>query len=141
MAGWRRNRALSATVAACCALLVLAGPAAANDSRHGDDDPAGTIASYDDETNLLVIALADGGSVSGIVTGRTWIDDGERRCGERHRAAARRHGDWCGKRRTGDHGWHHNRGEESDLVAGAVVEDAILVLKDGKAWFAKIELD
>lgn len=61
-----------------------------------------------------------------------------------------RTGDWCHERRSGNHdgdrgdrGWHHgwDKGDESDLVAGAVVDDAILILKDGRAWYAKVELD
>jgi hypothetical protein len=163
MFGWRKAQALTPLLAtALVALLALAGPATAKTgSHHGDDDPAGTIASYDEETNKLTIDLADGGSVSGLVTSRTWIDDGDRGCrdggdeGDASRKArsagkgsGARHGDWCHERRNGDHdgdgdrhGWWRHNGEESDLVAGAVVEDAILVLKDGKAWFAKVELE
>jgi len=150
------------------ALLALAGPATAHNGKgwHDDDDPAGTIASYDSESGVLTIDLTEGGSVSGIVTSRTWIDAGHRKgCGDddpgdatRKAKAARkggkkaRSGDWgCHERRNGrhghgegrgwHHGWKHNHGDESDLVPGAVVEDAILVLKDGKARYAKVELE
>jgi hypothetical protein len=138
---------------AALALLALAGPATANDSWHGDDGPAGTIASYDSDTNKLVIDLADGGQVAGTVTRWTWIDaDDAHGCGDGGKSKARRdgrkarHGDWCERKRTGDHdghhGWRHGPdGDESDLVEGAVVDDAILVLKDGRAFFAKVDLD
>jgi len=166
MQGFRRFRAWAPLLAAL-ALLALAGPAAAhNGSKHGGDDgPAGTIASYDSESGVLTIDLAEGGSISGLVTSRTWIDAGRKECGDddggdasRKAKQARkggkqaRTGDWgCHERRNGrhghgegrgwHHGWSHNRGDESDLVPGAVVEDAILILKDGKAWYAKVELD
>jgi len=156
MQGFRRSRprALAPLLAvAATAMLALAGPATANDGHHGDDDPAGTIASYDTATNKLVIDLAEGGQVAGKVTRWTWIDaDGNRGCG-RHGDETRRHGrkllhgDWCERRRRngdhdGHHGWRHGPdGDESDLVAGAVVDDAILVLKDGRAFFAKVDLD
>ena len=174
MTGFRRARALAPLMAtALVALLALAGPATANDGGkgwHDDDGPAGTIASYDSETGLLTIDLAEGGSISGLVTSRTWIDAGHKKgCGDdggeegasRKARAARkggkeaRTGDWgCHGRRNGSHGerghgegrgwhhgWSHNHGDESDLVPGAVVEDAILILKDGKAWYAKVELE
>ena len=159
MQGFRRSRvrALAATLAiAALGLLALAGPATANDRSHGSDDPAGTIASYDSETGKLVIDLTEGDSVAGFVTRWTWIDaDNHHGCGgdggsdtpkaKRH---GRRtlHGDWCGRKRKGfhhgHHGWRHGPdGEESDLVVGAIVDDAILVLKDGRATFAKVDLD
>jgi len=157
MQGYRRRnraRALAPVLAiAAIALLALAGPASANDRSHGDDDPAGTIASYDSETGTLVIDLTDGGSISGTVTRWTWIDaDEEHGCGHHGDEAKRHgrktlHGDWCErKRRNGDHGGHHGwrhgpDGDESDLVVGAVVDDAVLVLKDGRAIFAKVDLD
>jgi hypothetical protein len=165
MTGFRRARGLAPVLAtALVALLALVGPATAHNGKgwHDDDDPAGTIASYDGETRKLVIDLAKGGSISGVVTSRTWINDGDRGCndgsdGDASRKAKQarkggkqaRTGDWCHERRNGDHGdhgdrgWHHgwDKGDESDLVAGAVVEDAILILKDGKAFYAKVELD
>lgn len=129
------------------ALLALASPAAAH--HHGesgfDDGPAGTIASYDSGSGRLVIDLADGGSISGLVSRFTWIEvDGDDGCDDRH---GRRLHDWC--RRQQLHGfahgddnddWRHDRGSAEDLVAGAMVDDALLVLKDGRAFFAKIEL-
>lgn len=129
------------------AMLVLASPAAAHGggshSGFDDDDPAGQIASFDSETGVLVIDLADGGSISGLVTRRTWIkDEGDHHCGDRRHLNG-----WCRKRlhRSDSgrhHGWDHaSRGDTDDLVPGATVEDALLVLKDGRAFFWKIELD
>jgi hypothetical protein len=159
MQGFRRNRAraLAPTLAiAVTALLALAGPAVAHNDSHGSDDPAGTIASYDTDTGKLVIDLTDGDSIAGFVTRWTWIDaEDNRGCGgdgggdtSKAKRHGRRtlHGDWCERKRTGDHhghhGWRHGPdGDESDLVEGAVVDDAILVLRDGRAFFAKVDLD
>ncbi len=106
-----------------------------------------------------MIDLAEGGSISGLVTSRTWIDGDDDGCDATRKAKSARdggkvarNGDWgCHERGNGrhghgegrgwHHGWSHNHGDESDLVAGAVVEDAILVLKDGIAWYAKVDLD
>lgn len=151
MTGYRRARTLATILSAISlvALLAFAGPAAATGSPRGDDDPAGKIASFDEETGKLVIDLARGGMVSGTVTARTWIDDGDEGCDRRGRRHARRafHGDSCERRLSGDgehgdHDWPDGPdGDESDLVAGAVVEDAILILKDGRALYAKVELE
>lgn len=150
--GFRHRRGLSPVVGfllAIGAMLAFAGPASAH--HHGDfgsDDPAGTISSFDPTTGVLTIDLADGGQVSGLVTDETRIETGSGGCrhhgdDERHsrkgRASALRHhfGDH-------DHGWHHGWGDDEgssdDLVAGAVVDDAILILADGKATFVKVEL-
>jgi hypothetical protein len=150
MTGYRRARALASTLGAIsiAAMLAFAGPATATDSSRGDDDPAGKIASYNEETGKLTIDLARGGMVSGFVTGRTWIDDGDEGCDRKGRHARRGlHGDLCDERRFsgdghGDHDWPDGPdGDESDLVEGAVVEDAILILKDGRALYAKVELE
>jgi hypothetical protein len=150
MTGYRnRIPRLAMTLAAIslAALLAFAAPAAATDSSPGEGDPAGKIASFDRETGKLVIDLARGGMIGGFVTGRTWIDDGEEGC-ERPARAARTglHGDSCRRHLSGDdhgdHDWPDGPdGDESDLVEGAVVEDAILILKDGRAFYAKIELE
>jgi hypothetical protein len=134
---------------ALVALFALAGPAAAHhSSRDFDaDDPAGTIASYDADSGVLVLDLADGGSVSGLVTRYTWIDAGDHDGCDRSRHSQRHqlHGNWCRRQLHhfgGDHSWPHGpRGSSDDLVPGAVVEDALLVLKDGRAFFAKVELE
>jgi hypothetical protein len=108
------------------AMLAFAGPASAHHHDFGsDDNPAGTISSFDPETGVLAIDLADGGQISGLVTDETRIET-DRGCRHGHG----RH-----------HGWDHgSEGDTDDLVAGAVVDDAILVLEDGKAIFAKVEL-
>jgi hypothetical protein len=145
MDAWKRHTML--LVAAAAATLALAGPVTAHDSDDGhgngfhDAAPAGEIASYDADTDTLVIDLAKGGSVSGLVTSRTWImsDDGD--CDERRA----RYGNWCrrglsrGGHEWGDH-WRHGRGDSDELVPGRAVEDALLVLKDGRAFFWKVEL-
>lgn len=153
MTGYRnRARTLASTLGAISlvALLAFAAPATATDSSDpsGDDDPAGKIASYNQETGKLTIGLARGGMVSGFVTRRTWIDDGNEGCERKARRHARRgfHDDSCDRRLSGedhgDHDWPDGPdGDESDLVEGAVVEDAILILKDGRAFYAKVELE
>ena len=134
--------ALLAAVAAL-AVLALAIPALAHDGE-GDgrfgDAAAGTIASFDEGSGVLTIDLTEGGSTSGLVTRSTWIGDrghgGSCEDGDRDR---RRHArTWC---RHGDRGRHHGRGDTSDLLAGAAVDDAVLVLDDGRAFFAKVDLD
>ena len=137
----RKPLLLLGAAALAAAALAMAGIATANDDSHDDDDPAGTIASFDRDSGKLVVALGDGGRVAGKVTRLTWIDDGERWCDE---GDERRHlwGDDCRRQlhRDGD-GWRHGpRGDVDDLVEGAVVEDALVVLKDGRAFYAKIEL-
>ena len=150
MTGYRRARGRVPTLAAISlvALLAFAGPATATDPSRGDDDPAGKIVSFDRETGKLVIDLTRGGTVSGFVTGRTWIDDGDEGCERKSRKARRAfHSDSCQRRLSGDgdhgdHDWPDGpNGDESDLVEGAVVEDAILILKDGRAFYAKVELE
>lgn len=147
----RQATLVAASLLAAVALLAFAGPGAANsDGGHpgfDDDAAAGQIASFDGETGMLVIDLAEGGSIAGLVTRKTWIESDEA-CESERRAL---HG-WCRKRLHGfghdgddngrHHGWrHHSRGDTDDLVPGATVEDALLVLKDGRAFFWKIELD
>ena len=117
-------------------VLALAGTAIAH---HGDwfghDDPAGTIASFDSSSGALTIDLADGGSISGTVTHRTWID-----CGEDwgwHRGRRSFHG-------SGDGGrdWdHHSHCSTDDLTTGTTVDDAVLGLRDGAAFFWKVDLE
>ena len=132
-----------AATAAILAALALTIPALAHDGEgRSDDDPAGTIASFGQGSGVLTIDLAAGGSVSGLVTRFTWIDDGDRfdhgdRCdGDDDGRRART---WC--RHGDDKGWHRGRGDNDDLVAGATVDDAVLVLKDGRSFFAKVDLD
>lgn len=137
-----RLASILALATASLLAAAIAGPASAHDQRGFDDDPAGTISSFDPDSRKLVVDLSDGGSIAGLVTRRTWIkgESGEDCDGDERR----RFLNWCrdgASASTGSrHGWHFGRGDIDDLVVGAVVEDAILVLVDGKAIFAKIDL-
>lgn len=112
------------------------------DGRHSSGDPAGTIAAFDQDTGILSIDLAGGGSVSGLVTDDTKIgtsgkcdhDHGsdDRRSLMRHRRHHRDGGE------HGRHGW--DSGSTDDLTPGAVVDDAVLLLEDGRAVFVKVDL-
>lgn len=137
------------TTLSAAAMLAVAAPVVAHDSGdHSgfhDDEPAGQIASFDADTGMLVIDLAQGGSIAGLVTKRTWIktDNGcERRAlsGWHDRCRRAFSGSDSGDHHGGDD-WHPGRGGTDDLVPGATVEDALLVLKDGRAFFWKIDLD
>lgn len=147
----RRSAPVGGFVLAIAAMLAIAAPASAH-HHHGDfggNDPAGTISSFDADTGVLTIDLTDGGQVSGLVTDETRIETGGCRHGDsgdesrRGRKVGPRalHNDFGGH----DHGWHHGwghgqEGSTNDLVPGTVVDDAILVLEDGKATFFKVEL-
>lgn len=145
--GFRHRRGLApvaSLVLAIGALMAFAGPASAHHHDFGSGDPTGTIFSFDADSGVLTIDLTDGGQVSGLVSDETSIETGS---GCRHgdderrgrKAGALRHGDH-------DHGrhhgwWHHGEeGSTDDLVPGAVVDDAILVLADGDATFVKVDL-
>lgn len=146
--GFRHRRGLRPVVGfafAIVAMLAFAGPASAH--HHGDfgsDDPAGTISSFDPASGVLTIDLPDGGQISGLVTDETRIETGDGGC--RHHGDDERRGRRAPALRHhhGDHGWHHGWGDDEgssdDLVAGAVVDDAILILADGKATFVKVKL-
>lgn len=146
----RRAAPVLALLLGAVAMLALAGPAVSHDdsgdhpSFH-DDDPAGQIASFDADTGMLVIDLAEGGSIAGLVTKRTWIktDNGcERRAlGGWHDGCRRALRGSDSDDHHGGHDWHPGRGSTDDLVPGATVEDALLVLKDGRAFFWKVDLD
>jgi hypothetical protein len=107
-------------------------------AHHGDgfhhDDPAGTIASFDPDSNMLAIDLANGGSVSGKVTRLTWIDcDDDSHWRRGHHLF---HGSDDG------HDWdHRSHCSTDDLTAGATVDDAVLGLRDGGAFFWKVDLE
>ena len=132
--------------------------------------PAGTIESFDTETGELVVDLADGDTISALVVRRTKIRCGKgRRHRGRHGAAASRRGesepgddrgrhseeepggDQGGRGpesgddgvESGDHhgrGHHGERCNTGDLVEGAVVMRAEIVLTHGKALYKKIGL-
>jgi hypothetical protein len=73
-----------AAVAAALALVALPGLASAH-RGHDSLADAGTIQSFDQETNILTIDLTAGGSVSGLVGPRTQIRcDNGRHHGRRH---------------------------------------------------------
>lgn len=86
-----------AAAAAVLALLALPGLAASHDRDHDSAGDAGAIQSFDPASGVLVVDLAGGGSVSGLVTTRTRI-----RCGEDH----------------GRHHHHRGRGRGDDLRRG-----------------------
>jgi hypothetical protein len=151
----KHRRGLSTTIGlalSIAAFLALAGTASAHHHHGGSSDPAGTISSYDPDTGVLTIDLAKGGSISGTVSDDTSIEVGggckgkggesESRARRTAKAHATRH------HFGGDNGWGHHHGHHhghsgstDDLVPGAVVDDAVLVLVDGDAVFAKIELE
>jgi len=180
-----RNRARlgGALLAVTAALALLALPGLATGHgrhHHHDHGDAGTVQSFDRESGLLTIDLADGGSVSGLVVRRTRIRcdrgirhgrrglRGQRRGrraklsrrgdrGEQPRGAAgeaapdpgRTHGeDAPGHDGTAPgRSEHPGRGADrsrrcnaGDLVPGAKVKLAELVLTDGKAYFRLVGL-
>lgn len=178
-----------AAAAAVLAILALPVLASGHDHHHARAGDAGTIQSFDPETGTLVVALTEGGSVSGLVTSRTHI-----RCGEDNGHHHGQHGDSRRGRRgttashdgSGDRGnsgpgsENSGRGEEpgedtpgrgdepgednpgrgdepgedpghgdehadrcttEDLVAGATVRVADLVLTGGKALYTFVGLE
>ena len=143
----KRSFALLAGAVALVAALAFAGPASAHDQGASHGEPAGKVASFDPESGTLTIELSGGGTETGVVTEQTWIGSnggcgGHSGWSRGHFGRRNLHGHFHG--RWGHHhgDWHHGAtaGTE-DLVPGAVVDDAVLVLRDGKAWFAKIDLE
>ncbi|HVO53395.1 MAG TPA: hypothetical protein VMT37_03180 [Solirubrobacterales bacterium] len=136
-------------VLSIAALFAIAAPASAHHRHHhGSSDPAGTISSYDPDSGILTIDLAKGGSISALVTDETRIelnggcDKGSGDSQGRHarKARAARH-DFGGDHGS-HHGWSHGQeGSTDDLAPGTVVDDAVLVLADGTAVYAKVELE
>jgi len=173
-----------AAAAAVLAMLALPGLAVSHDRDHDHGGDAGAIQSFDPASGILVVDLADGGSVSGLVTSRTRIRCGEDHGRHHHRgrghddlrrgrgATASRHGadDDNGNRGPGSdssdrdeepgedtpghdgtppgssedpgRGAEHSaRCTSEDLVAGATVKVAELVLIDGKAIYAFVGVE
>ena len=154
--GWRWRVPLLALALSIAATLAFAGAATAHHHGHegsGKGEPAGTISSYDPDSGVLAIDLAKGGTISALVTDRTLITVGGNcdKGGDRHarhgrksarhskaQRALRRHWGHEG----GHRGWgHDHRGSTDDLTPGTVVDDAVLVLVDGTAVYAKVELE
>ncbi len=121
------------------------------------DERAGTIQAFDAETGRLTIALFGGDTISGLVTERTKI-----KCEDEHSpdvTTRARHGesepgdDHGGDDSSGPGSSHSGRGPSghddhgtgancttSDLIVGAVVEEADLELEHGVASFDEVEL-
>jgi hypothetical protein len=165
----RLGRVLLAAAAAL-AILALPGLAASHDRNHEPPGDAGTIQSFDAATGVLAIDLANGGSVSGLVVRRTHIRCGdEGRHHGRHRgrgkgeaSASRRGGpedersgrdNEAGEDPPGHDGTppgssegpgqgaeHSDRCNVDDLVPGATVKVAELVLLDGNAFYKLVAL-
>jgi hypothetical protein len=148
----RPRAMILASAVAAIAMLALAGPASAHHHRrhhhgHGhrrnlngtQGEAAGTIASFDPATGKLVINLAGGETISGLVTEDTRIDIESDEGGCDHHSGP---GD-----RQRLHGWDDggswgddHDGSTADLVPGATVENAVLIIAGGHATFVKIEL-
>jgi hypothetical protein len=162
-----RMRALLALALSAVAVLALTGLATAKDSgsKRSDDgqkrhshQPTGTIAAFDTDSGRLTVALTGGEEVSGLVTKRTRIrcedershdsrvrfrDSGPGHDGDRDDNGSDDSG--SGSEGSGQSGSDDNgRGANcttADLVVGAVVDEAELDLKRGKAVFDEVELD
>lgn len=124
------------TAIAAGALALTAVAPAHDDDRFPPDQEAGRVASFDEQTDVLTIALADGGTISGTVTRFTWVkcDDRDFSRGARRHLSDGQH-DW-----DDDHRGWRARCSTDALTDGAVVEDALVSLRDGQAFFWKVEL-
>jgi hypothetical protein len=117
-----------------------------NDGIEDGDENAGTISSFDGRT--LVISLAGGGSLTGIVDGDTEIE-----CEDAHSSGggADDHGDDRGDDNGSDDPAGHDQGDDRGdddrancggdaLTAGARVAEAQLRARRGTATFEEVEL-
>jgi len=177
----KRARIGGALLALALAALALALPTIGLSKEGGDRGPraAGTVQSFDPETGELVVDLAKGETISGLVLRRTQIRCGKgrrhhqrgRRHRRRHVASASQRGvrDIANDRQAGDepsdvrgdHGAepggengepggesgvdarrhrHDDRCNTDDLIPGAVVMRAEMVLTHGNAFYARIGL-
>ncbi len=146
---------LVAVALGALAIFVLPGLASA---RHGSDDRSdstATIKSFDQATKALVVALPDGQTVSGLVTGRTKIRCEDQR-GRRHGGEIREReaepgddngssGSGSGLSQSGPSG-HDDNGSganctTADLVPGAAVEEIELEFRGDTVVFDEVELD
>jgi hypothetical protein len=94
-----RSRLGGLLLAVTAALAMLALPGLASSHEDADHNPpgdAGTIASFDPNTGLLVVDLAEGDTASGLVVERTQI-----RCGKPPRKHRRGHGGDSASERPG----------------------------------------
>lgn len=148
--GFRLRAGGMVLTAALLAVAILALPAIGKNGGGGSKGPraAGTIESFED--GQLVVALAKGGTISAKVVRRTKIRCG--RDGRDHRRSRRgsdrgqgasggeapqsQPADADGRRDKGRRG----RCNAGDLVPGATVKRAEIVLTHGKALYKKIGL-
>ncbi len=148
------------TVLGVLALLALPGIAAGHNGSHDPPKDAGTIQSFDSDTGLLAIDLTGGGTISGLVTDRTHIkcdhERGRHHGRHHHRHHLRhlaRHGVQGGSGQDapghdgtppgasedpGQGAEHSDRCTTDDLVVGAPVKKAELVLIDGGAFYKMV---
>jgi hypothetical protein len=138
-----------------------------NDGVMDGNEQAGTIASYDSATGRLTITLFGGDTVSGLVTDETEIkcghDDGEDSSATASHNDEDNSGPGSGPPGQGDdenddppghdgtppgasedpgHGADNSAGcTTAALVAGAVVDEAELELRNGVATFTDVELE
>ena len=110
------------------------------DGIEDGDENAGTIASFSD--GVLTITLAGGGTLTGEVD-----EDTEIECGDMARASDDGDDDHHGDDGDGHHGDDEGDDDQGDencasdaLTTGAVVHEAELKARDGKAVFEKVEL-
>jgi hypothetical protein len=140
-----RGLMLASAIGAVAA-LALSGLASARDRggnghHHGAD--TGTIASFDQSTDMLAITLSGegGATIGGLVTPHTKI-----RCEDEHapdvsaRALKRDSGGDSGPEHGSDDNGDGANCTTSDLIVGATVHDAALDLRDGEAIWDEVEL-
>jgi hypothetical protein len=123
-----------------------------DDGIEDGDENAGTIASFEDD--VLTLNLAGGGTLAALVTDRTDIECDDDAGDDRGHDGKRDDDDDDGHHGDGDHDGddarvahggrrHHDDGEDcgSDaLTAGAVVLEAELKVRGGKAGWTELEV-
>lgn len=137
--------------AALLAVAILALPAIGKGGENSGNGPraAGTIESFDNESGELVVALGEGGTISAKVVRRTRIRCGRSHHGANHQRRARRGADDPTTHDANDDSnggaGGGNKGRRGhcnvdDLVPGATVMKAEIVLTHGKAIYKKVGL-